>query len=204
MNITWAQSLLVPLVSAAFVSMVVAVLWMNRGRFRGRVKRNEPSLTQEQEAISQEPIAPVAQGLGDLPPRGPEAPADVEPVTPEVEMEKLETPKQEEGAQEEGAEPADSLLAIFQEETVPDGEALSLIEGVESIDIEDLLRNPGTLPGGSAAKSRANIATDPRAIWKPRRSDGEDNPLHESFETPWNNTTNVGVGIVGETSFWAV
>ena len=146
MDIAWAQGLLVPLVSAAFVSMVVAVLWMNRGRLRRRVQQSEPPLAQEQEAISQEPVAPIVQALEDPPPGGPAAPADVEPLTLEAEMEQPETPKQEEGVQEEGAqgegaEPADSLLAIFEQEMVSDTEALSLVEGLETIDVNDLLRD---------------------------------------------------------------
>ena len=47
--------------------------------------------------------------------------------------------EQGEETQEEGAEPTDSLLAIFEQETVPDTEALSLVEGLEDIDVHDLL-----------------------------------------------------------------
>ena len=152
MSIPWTENLVVPLISTTLFGIVVAVLWMSRRRLRRRVQQSEPPLAQEQGAISQEPVAPIAQAARDPPLGGPEAPADVQPITMEVEMDQPETPKQgeetqEEGAeptesllasieqgeetQEEGAEPTDSLLAIFEQETVPDTEALSLVEGLE-------------------------------------------------------------------------
>ena len=58
-------------------------------------------------------------------------------------MERHENPEQEqqEGSQqEEGVDPTDGLLSIFQQEAATDLEVLSLVEGLEDVDLQDLLQ----------------------------------------------------------------
>ena len=131
--------------------------------FKKKRQDKDSPWAEEQERTSQQSLGLPPQSVPEMPQQGLESEARAQEPFQEnsgqAEEEQQEAPNQEnqEDPEWDESEPKDTLLDIFKSEEVQDVEFSALTEGLEDIDIQDLLleaRNVAQRLGAKAPRDK--------------------------------------------------